>query len=164
MGRTGGEMSKCEQRHPGIPRRVNSRGVCRECNNIYWKGRRDAKKAAAVPKSMARKFWLSVDKRGRSECWPWLGYIKKSGHGLTTFRGVITHASRKAWLISKGAIPADLCVLHKCGVAACCNPNHMYLGTRKDNSHDRWGRRRYRVGGGKVAIRQGDSQPRLDAD
>jgi hypothetical protein len=27
-------------------------------------------------------------------------------------------------------------VLHRCDVKACCNPAHLYLGTRADNARD----------------------------
>jgi hypothetical protein len=31
----------------------------------------------------------------------------------------------------------DICVLHRCDHRICVNPDHLFLGTRKDNADDR---------------------------
>jgi transposase len=82
-------------------------------------------------------FWNKVERKGPDECWPWLGFKKPSGHGLTSYKSMPVHASRKAWILTHGEVPHDLCVNHRCDNAACCNPAHMYLGTRIDNMIDR---------------------------
>lgn len=83
-------------------------------------------------------FWDKVAKGVPEECWPWQGYVKPSGHGLTSLRGLPMHTSRKAWILAKGAIPRDMQVNHKCDNALCCNPDHLYLGTKVDNLIDMW--------------------------
>ena len=35
-----------------------------------------------------------------------------------------------------GEIPKGLLVMHKCDTRACCNPDHLQLGTQKDNMAD----------------------------
>ncbi len=93
-------------------------------------------------KRRRRPFWENVDRRGPEECWPWLGYVKPSnGHGLTQLDGIPIHASRKAWILTHGPIRGDLCVNHRCDFKLCCNPAHMYLGTRADNMIDHWTKR-----------------------
>lgn len=85
-------------------------------------------------------FWRKVRRGDSAECWPWTGYTKQSGHGLTFYLGRPIHASRKAWILTHGEIlEPQLCVNHKCGNALCCNPSHLYLGTRADNMGDRFG-------------------------
>lgn len=84
------------------------------------------------------RFWAKVKKGSPDECWPWIGYIGPSGHGRTFHKGTPTLASRKAWVLTHGEPLGGLCVNHKCDHAACCNPAHMYLGTRIDNMVDRW--------------------------
>lgn len=88
-----------------------------------------------------RPFWEKVQKGEPTECWPWTGYVKSSGHGLTQLDGLMIHASRKAWILTHGPIRGDFCVLHTCDNALCCNPKHMYLGSRADNMLDRWSKR-----------------------
>src|ERR1035437_3079366 len=83
-------------------------------------------------------FWAKVDKRGPDECWPWLAFKKPSGHGLTWHMRRSIHASRKAWILTHGEITSNLCVNHKCDNPSCCNPAHLYLGTRADNMVDLW--------------------------
>jgi len=104
-----------------------------------------------VGEKRAARFWDKVARGPRGSCWPWVGYKKASGHGLTSLGKKIMHAHRAAWLLKRGEIPAGLCVNHKCHNPSCCNPEHMYLGTRAENMHDHFypiRKRRYRVGKG----------------
>lgn len=83
-------------------------------------------------------FWDKVKRGAADECWPWTGFVKSSGHGLTSIRGLPMHTSRKAWILTHGPIANGLCVNHRCDNAICCNPAHMYLGSRSDNAIDQW--------------------------
>ena len=46
-------------------------------------------------------------------------------------------AHRIAWMITYGPIPKGKCVLHKCDNSICVNPNHLHLGTAKDNMREK---------------------------
>jgi hypothetical protein len=84
-------------------------------------------------------FWQKVDQSGGvTGCWPWTGYVGPSGHGMTSYQSLQMYASRKAWILTHGPIRGEWCVNHRCDNAACCNPAHLYLGTRADNMLDRW--------------------------
>lgn len=41
-----------------------------------------------------------------------------------------------SWILHNGEVPTGLCVLHKCDVRRCVNPEHLYLGTKKQNRKD----------------------------
>lgn len=72
-----------------------------------------------------------------SGCWLWSGQCDRFGYGLVTtskIRNKLAH--RIAWTAFYGEIPADLVVRHRCDVPACCNPDHLELGTHLDNSRD----------------------------
>lgn len=46
-------------------------------------------------------------------------------------------AHRVIWERKFGPIPEGLCILHKCDVRNCINPEHLFLGTKTDNNRDR---------------------------
>lgn len=76
------------------------------------------------------------------DCWYYLGY-KNPRHGYGRYNGISVH--RLSYEIHKGPI-GDLLVCHKCDNPPCINPDHLFLGTVKDNFDDmrRKGRERHR--------------------
>ncbi len=87
-----------------------------------------------------RPFWEKVQRGSPEDCWLWMGYVDPRGRPLTSHRHTPMFASRKAWILTHGEIRDKSCVNHRCDNALCCNPDHMYLGTRIDNMIDRFGR------------------------
>lgn len=89
------------------------------------------------------RFWLRVGKLGNDECWLWLGSFNHNGYGQFSYRGENWRAHRLAWVLSFGEIPETQIVRHKCDTRACCNPNHLELGSVADNAHDMMDRGRH---------------------
>jgi len=80
------------------------------------------------------RFWPKV-RRGDG-CWEWTGGRVKFGYGQTSINGKSITAHRMAWILAYGSIPDGLCVLHRCDNPPCVRPDHLFLGTNKDNTRD----------------------------
>ena len=69
-------------------------------------------------------------------CWSWGGSRDKYGYGILGFNNKTLKAHRVSWQIHKGEIINGLFVLHTCDNRICTNPEHLFLGTAKDNLLD----------------------------
>ena len=57
-------------------------------------------------------------------------------YGRALFKGKRVLAYRLAYQAVYGEIPHGMNVLHRCDNERCCNPEHLYLGTNRDNVLD----------------------------
>lgn len=82
------------------------------------------------------RFWENTDKRGKQECWKWLGGKTKAGYGQLGIDRKTFYAHRLSYEMAHGPIPDNLYVLHRCDNPGCVNPDHLFLGTQTDNMRD----------------------------
>lgn len=80
-------------------------------------------------------FWSKVLKT-EGGCWMWTGCIAANGYGNLVRGSRALKSHRYSWELVYGEIPVGRKVLHKCDVRACCNPEHLFLGTHQDNMED----------------------------
>ncbi len=70
-------------------------------------------------------------------CWIWIGANdRKRGYGSFHIKGKSIGAHRVAYEFFIGAIPKGMVVMHKCDNPRCVNPEHLQIGTQKQNIHD----------------------------
>ncbi len=114
---------------------------------------------AQVHKTVSERLWEKVNRNGPipphqphlGPCWLWMAYLDVKGYGRLSvatypngvYKAKLAYSHILVWEEVKGAVPTGLCVLHKCDNPACVRPDHLFLGTRKDNNKDRHAKGRY---------------------
>jgi HNH endonuclease len=75
-----------------------------------------------------------IDSNG---CWRYTGASTSNGYGWMTYRGRNEYAHRLAAIIFLDYDPRTrLWVCHTCDTPICFNPNHLFIGTPRENMED----------------------------
>ncbi len=92
-------------------------------------------KKPAMP--LMARFYQKVTVKKPRECWEWNGAIIQNGYGqIGILAGKAGYAHRVSYELHNGPIPDGMYVCHSCDNKRCVNPNHLWLGTAKDNAQD----------------------------
>lgn len=70
------------------------------------------------------------------DCWIWTGCVGTSGYPQLSSSGKTIFMHRWAYEEFIGRIPDGMSVLHRCDVKRCVNPEHLFIGTQRDNIRD----------------------------
>lgn len=95
-----------------------------------------------------------LDKVEKTEgCWIWKASKNSKGYGFFyTGRGPakMDSAHRVSYELFKTAIPPGYNILHRCDTPSCVNPDHLFIGTQKDNIDDMVAKKRNKPGKQKM--------------
>ena len=114
-------------------------------------------KASPVPQLSARAlvtFENTFIPEPNSGCWLWMKDWGSRGYGQFEINGRMYLSHRISYSTYVGPIPHGAHVLHKCDNPACVNPDHLYLGTHRENMRDM-----SRRGRGKPPLFLGEACP-----
>lgn len=67
----------------------------------------------------------------------WTASVTRAGYGRFQIAGSTFGAHRIVYWLTTRRDPLELLVCHTCDVPACCRPDHLFLGTHKDNMADK---------------------------
>ena len=81
------------------------------------------------------RFESKIDK-SIDDCWHWNAGKNHLGYGQFWMDGKEFASHRVSYYLFNRTNPRNLFVLHKCDVPSCVNPDHLFLGTQKDNVRD----------------------------
>ncbi len=109
----------------------------KECYNkckvgpaVFWK-------SATYDQKLKRlRFYFEKKVIKKDGCWDFKGAKIRGGYGTISVAGTNRAAHRISWWLHNGEIPRGLLVLHKCDNPICTNPEHLFLGTQRDNIKD----------------------------
>jgi len=103
-------------------------------------------------------FAKSIIGSGENDCWEWTGARTQGGFGYGTINIYYTKWSthRISWVIhNKKQIPKGFEVCHTCDNPSCWRPDHLFIGTHKDNMQDSVNKGRLK-GGGVGRLKEAD--------
>jgi hypothetical protein len=82
-------------------------------------------------------------------CWLWNGAKYRFGYGhfrrKINNKWIMYKAHRYAYEYYKEEIPANFLVCHTCDNSSCVNPEHLWIGTHKQNTRDMENKGRWKM-------------------
>lgn len=93
------------------------------------------------------RFWDKVRGPNKAGCREFSGAKNEKGYGIVgLYPNTTIHAHRLSYFLTYGFLPEHMVICHHCDNPACCEPLHLFLGTKADNNADMRGKGRHAHG------------------
>ena len=80
---------------------------------------------------------ISSNVKPNGSCLEWQSGLDKDGYGVVKLRGGRRlKAHRASFELVHGQIPSGMMLCHSCDNPRCVNPDHLFIGSAKDNKAD----------------------------
>jgi hypothetical protein len=80
--------------------------------------------------------FLSFTEKQENGCWVWKGTKNWYSYGKFRHNNKMYRAHRFSYELFKDKIPHGKIVCHSCDYTSCVNPDHLWIGTMKENVQD----------------------------
>lgn len=125
--------------------------ICVSCGNEFKPS------AADIACSIRCKILSSITKN-ENGCWIWNRKNIGARYGKLRWNKKWISSHRASYELFKGPIEIGKIICHKCDVTLCVNPDHLFVGTHKQNINDAINKKRLIIGAHSLAPKFTDDQ------
>jgi hypothetical protein len=126
------DIKKCAK----CDNKIHARGLCNTHYRRLQSNNELGKRLYSGHLSIEERLELLSERITESGCQIWKYSLNKQGYGKIQINSKTHRAHRLAYETYIGEIPEGFSVCHTCDVRSCINPDHLFIGTTKDNAMD----------------------------